>query len=438
MPRCGDPSGSLRDRPGRADSPRIFVFVVTAVVVAQFVLANVEHLFINAFVDFDAYYTAAVVLREGKNPYDPAPLFSRDNTNRDFVDAAKRVGTLHSHGSYEHVHPYIYPPLLGVLLVPLTIFTNGTAESLWHLLNLALVAGLILVLARTLRLSPGVPLALAVVLVLSFEGLDQTLAVGQVNVLVAFLVFAAVGLFVRGHSPAASALLLALGIAIKLQPAVFLGYFLLVRRFRYVVLCLAAVVALHVPIVLLLGTAPLASFVRDVGPHLAAGVPFSFNQSLPGLVLRLAGVVGFAADSATAIWATRVASLLFLGFTVRVMRLPDAGDHVYNLSLVTIALLVIAPITTSAHLLLLFLPLGYVVKSIEDGPARSPGVLIPFVAAYVLLGVVPQVFYDNERLPGLLTVFASVRLWGMLLLMYCVWRVGGRPRGGHPLATAGG
>ena len=409
----------------RAEGSRLFVLVVVVIVIAHFALTNVGYLFLNSFGDFDAYYTAALVFRDGRNPYEPRQLFARENENADFLAAGRRAGTVHSHGDYEHVHPFIYPPMLGFLVMPLATFSNDVAEGLWLVLNVGLVAASIAVLAATVGLAPGVSLALGVVLVLRFEALDSTLALGQVNVVVSFLVFAAVALFCAGRATALSALLLALSIAIKLQPVVFLGYALLVRRVRYVALCLAFLVALHVPIVLWVGPEPFRTFFGSLMPQLGAGTAININQSLPGLILRVGGVLGLAPDAPALLWVSRLAGVGVLAATVWLMRIKD-GDHRYNLSLVAIALLVIAPITWSSHLLFLYLPLFYVLKALEDGAVRSPGLVVTFVVAYVLAGVVPQVFYDNQRLSGLLTVFASVRLYGMLLLMYCVWRAGGR------------
>lgn len=418
----------------RAGGRGLFVVAVVAVVVAHFALTSVQHLFLSGFVDFDAYYTAALVLREREDPYERSAAFIRENENRALIAAATRAGTIHSHDAYEHVHPYIYPPILAFLLIPLSFASNDVAESVWLLFNVGLVAASLVVLARACRLAPGPYLALGVVLALGFHAVGETLALGQVNVLVAFLVFAAIARFLGGHTASSSALL-ALSIAIKLQPALLLGYFLLIRRFRYVAACLAWVVVLHVPVVLWLGPDPFLTFFRDVMPHLTAGVSVNINQSLPALVMRLADVLGVAGSPAV-VWVTRAAAVAVLAATVSLMRLAEP-DHLYNLGLATVALLIISPVTWNSHLVMLLLPLFYVLKAIEAGRVRAPAVLGVAIVGYVLLAVVPPVYYDNQRLTGVLTVFTAVRLYGMLLFAYCLWRAAGEVRVPHAaVATA--
>jgi hypothetical protein len=397
----------------------LFVLAVLVVVVAQFALTTVQQLFLSDFVDFDAYYTAALVVREGQDPYDRTGAFIRENGNAAVREAAERAGTRHAHEGFEHVHPFLYPPMLAFLVIPLTLAGNDVAESAWLVVNVALLAALLVVTARAVGLRSGPMLALGIVLVLGFHGVGETLALGQVNVLVACLAFAAIERFVRGRTASSSALL-ALSIAIKLQPALLLGYFLLVRRFRYVAACLAWLVAFHLPLLLWLGTEPFVTFVRDVVPHLAAGVPASINQSLPALLARMADALG-AGSAPAVVWITRAAVVAVLAATVSLMRLAEP-DHVYNASLALIATLVVSPVTWNSHLVLLLLPLFGMLKAIDDGRLRAPGPLGVAVVGYVLLAVVPPVFYDNHRLTGALAVFGAVRLYGMLLLGWCLWR----------------
>lgn len=419
---------------GGADGRGVFVVAVVAVVVAHFALTSVQHLFLSGFVDFDAYYTAALVFRERQDPYDRTGAFIRENANPAVIAAAARAGTMHSHGDYEHVHPFIYPPMLAFLVMPLALASNDVAESVWLLVNVGLLAASLVVLARACRLAPGAYLALGVVLALGFDAVGETLALGQVNVLVAFLVFAAIARFLGGHTASSSALL-ALSVAIKLQPALLLGYFLLIRRFRYVAACVGWLVALHVPIVLWLGPGPFLTYFADVMPHLTAGLPVNVNQSLPALLLRLADALGVAGSPAV-VWVTRAVTIAVLAGAVSLMRLADP-DHVYNLSLATIALLVVAPVTWNSHLVLLLLPLFYVLKAVEGGRLRAPAVLGAAIVAYVLVAVVPPVYYDNQRLTGVLAVFTAVRLCGMALFTYCLWRAGGEVRVPHAaVATA--
>jgi alpha-1,2-mannosyltransferase len=399
----------------------VFVVVVLIVLGAHFVLTNVTYLFLSDFVDFDAYYTAAFVFRDRGDPYEREQFFLHENRNPQFYDAGKRAGTVHPHKTFEHVHPYIYPPMLAFLLIPLTLLSKSAAGSVWLCVNLALAAGSIVLLVRTNGFRGATLVALAVVLALQFHALDETLALGQANMVVSFLVFLAVYLFLRGRG-ALSALALALSIAIKLQPAAFLLYFLLARELRYVAACVAALVLLHAPVLFFLGPDPFTVFAGEVMPMMAGGFANPLNQSLSGFVLRLLGPLGGGGVGRA---VAALAALAFLALVVRSLRLREV-DHLYNVSLFSVAVLVIAPVTWNAHLVLLLLPILYAVGAWEAGAPVSGRLALAFVLAYVLLGVVATEFYTNRRLTGVLSVFASVRLYGMLLLLYCLHAVRGR------------
>lgn len=77
----------------------------------------------DTFQDFEgSYYPAAVLAAHGESPY----AYALANL---YHNAAKQVGGL-----------YVYPPVIALLLAPLTRFTAHAAGLVWYALNLILLA----------------------------------------------------------------------------------------------------------------------------------------------------------------------------------------------------------------------------------------------------------------------------------------------------------
>jgi alpha-1,2-mannosyltransferase len=150
--------------------------------------------------------------------------------------------------------PFTYPPLAAVIFAPFAWLGMPAASVTITLITLVLLlVSTMIVLTRldvwtTSRAVPGPAwlrrwwLAALVVAwaTLYWEPIQANFAFGQINVVLMTLVIAEC---VPRHTPWPRGLLLGLGIALKLTPAVFLLYFLLNRDRRAVLTSLASVVA---------------------------------------------------------------------------------------------------------------------------------------------------------------------------------------------------
>lgn len=121
---------------------------------------------------------------------------------------------------------YPNPPIMALILRPFVALPPYTGAVAWLLLKAAM-AGVMFVWALRLASEadrPFPPLAAAVVALLALHPLLGDLMHGNVNIFIAFLVFAALELFRRGWDLPAG-VVLALAIACKVTPALFLVYF---------------------------------------------------------------------------------------------------------------------------------------------------------------------------------------------------------------------
>lgn len=134
----------------------------------------------------------------------------------------------------EDAFPYIYPPIAAVLAIPLALVPWRVAQLLWTLANV----GIIVAVLRHLRVGPPWLLSFsAAVAVLFLTPITDTLAMGQLGVLLLGLVIldAVDGptLFRGGRRRILPAgLLTGLATGLKLTPAVFIVWFFLVGRWR--------------------------------------------------------------------------------------------------------------------------------------------------------------------------------------------------------------
>ena len=121
---------------------------------------------------------------------------------------------------------YPNPPIMALVLKPFMALPPFTGAVVWLLAKAALAA-VMFVWALRLAAEPGKrfpPFAAVMVGLLSLHPILGDLQHGNVNVFIAFLVFAALELFRRGWDVPAG-VVLALAIACKVTPALFVAYF---------------------------------------------------------------------------------------------------------------------------------------------------------------------------------------------------------------------
>lgn len=219
--------------------------------------------------DFSSYYAAAAALRI--------------NPHADIYAAA----VIAQSGAANHVQvqpplPYTYPPLLAITLVPLTLVPFTIAARIWLLTNAGIWLACTLFLARELHLrfagilargdafvsgaaasrwsrmladpAPVVALAVAAVLCLPFAPAEQTVLLGQIDLLVLLFLTVVPWLTRHGHERWVGGAI-AIAAMLKLTPALLLLYLALRRRWVALSASLAALAALALVSIAVVGPA---------------------------------------------------------------------------------------------------------------------------------------------------------------------------------------
>src|SRR5882724_2462638 len=326
--------------------------------------------------DFNVYYHAAREVMGGGDPYQ------------------------HSLGDWT---PYIYPPLLAELIVPLALLPLPVAAYLWFLINAASIvaaAWMSAMLANGNK-EPDSPTTAwraalagcAVVLVLRFV-LDA-LNLGQVNAVVAALAVAHVYLYARDRK-ALSAIALVVAVSIKLTPALLLLYHIAKLRLKFAVACAALVVAVTALSFLPFGPrggtdAFQAFWNRTVKNQQGYDFAYSGNQSLRGAIARLAGQSNESTPSREGESrrpgdaATLLISIVILALAV--FAAVRSRSELAAAAPFFCCLVLLSPLSWKAHYVILILPAAHLLfKAKTSGKARNL-IDVTLAAVFVLFNL---------------------------------------------------
>jgi hypothetical protein len=194
-------------------------------------------------------------------------------------------------------YAYPNPPIMAILLEPIARLPALGGSLLWFYLKAGLAVLSIYWVFRLVESQnhPFPPWAKCLTILLSIRPIFGDLTHGNVNLFILFLVVAALFAFKRKHD-FTSGVLLALAIACKVTPALFVPYFLRKRAWKTLAGC-ALGMALFVFLIpgWYLGNERNLTLLHSwidqmVTPYVVKGTVTTEhqNQSLPGLLYRLA------------------------------------------------------------------------------------------------------------------------------------------------------
>ncbi len=304
-------------------------------------------------------YRAASLLGDSRvgfdfRPYFAAALALRDNPSANIYDPHVLRAAALAHGAPPPVAIYLYPPLLAVLLLPLTLLPPATATTAWTLLNLLLEPACI---ALTLSLLARLPVprvrwragnaeignaetgagststsasrdiglaiyGLALILSLIYDPFINGIALGQASVAIDFLLLLAPWLALRGHERAAG-VVLALAVWLKLFPLALLVYFALAGRWRIVRAALAVIAALGLALVPVIGVGGLLAtrFVLSNGGDVSAQFD---NEALRQAPIWIATLFGGGPGSLVSALGYLLIAMVAGAFTLGMLRVGHA------------------------------------------------------------------------------------------------------------------
>lgn len=255
--------------------------------------------------------------------------------------------------------PFTYPPFAAVVFVPLAMVPVGVAKAAMLILNT--FAALILFssitvatqgkwdqignwreLASSMSVKTHVVIVVAAVIDAVSVPLRDNMVYGQVNLILA----AAIALDILPPSvPWPRGLLVGIAVAIKLTPAVFVGYFLVTRAWRALAVSLATT-ALAVVVGWLVAPSDTVRYLTSIAfdPARIGSLAYASNQSMRGVVERIP-----ALDSVRGVvWAVATVAVLALAvIAIEVSR--RSGDTVAAMLSVAFVGLLCSPVSWGHH-----------------------------------------------------------------------------------------
>lgn len=348
----GAPTEVVSQNAVRQQTPAIMAAVLLLVTLLgfQFVVGVMESYPLYGKMDLAAYYRAADLIRTGH----PELIYTKPD--RPMTPNEKELPT-----------PYIYPPLLAVLMAPFTAMSFATAKAVWLVLSLlAVLAGVLFISVDTSSGSPKrwyLPLLCVFCVAFQLDAIPHDLLTGNVNCLQFSLIACSLFLSQREKDASAGALL-GLSFAIKITPILFLAPFVFGLRWRVLVGFAATSVLLLFVTLLVAGTASHVAFLETFG-SISTGSSYIHNQSIYGVVARFledtkeTRALWYGPHLATPI--SRVLSILFLvpALAACWIRRRDI-QYCYAIMAPTICL--ISPIAWRAHLVVLLLSAAWLVR----------------------------------------------------------------------------
>lgn len=346
--------------------------------------------------DFNVYYHAASEVMAGRDPYQDS---LRPST------------------------PYLYPPLLSEVMLPLALLPLPVAAYVWYLLSVASILsaawmaaalGCLVIESRAAG-SPGVePVprpndytrrriliasgALFMLIRFTLDNFDF----GQVNTVVAALAVAHVYFYAKGKK-AASAFALVLAASIKLTPVILILYHVARVRLRFVAACAGLLVAVSLLSFLPFGARAPGMFTAFANRTVMNGqgfdLAFSGNQSLRGALARLTETRSQKPDMYGGESTRNPTSALTLAASAALVVLSilsaarSAGEMPAAAPFFCCSVLM-SPLSWKAHFVILIFPIAYLIaETLAANERRRACPASALAAAFALFNLTsPRLF----------------------------------------------
>lgn len=243
-------------------------------------------------IDFRSYYDAALALRTGQAIY-PAPT--------------------------PGVIPFLYPPLVAVVWLPLTWVAYPTAATCWYLLNLC-AWGTLVVLVGHLFPMPTLPKRLLIATLIVLPAMSDTVLLGQITHIITLAMLLVWHRLVHQQAGVAG-VVAGVVMTIKVQLSGLFFLFLVQKQWRASLIALATMLLVVAAGAWWWGWALTATWIDMVRIKAAASETHPVNQSLWAGVTRIFQPTiiqtgGIAPTTVAPLWAQPVLAYWVLGILV--------------------------------------------------------------------------------------------------------------------------
>lgn len=318
-------------------------------------------------------------------------------------------------------HVFKVPPFYGMLFVPAVRTMGGETALLIHrVINTALIVATALLWLRMWSLRPTWAAVAAVLILFNFRPLVDTLAYGQIDLVLLFLLTAALWALRAGRDGAAG-VLVALGTLFKIYPVVLLAFFVLKGRWNALWGFALGMLVFNGVAVAVMGWDEHWTYLTRVVPNIGGTTSWVENQTVSGFLARLAASPMSATifeGRALRLAGTALSLLIVLaacGLALRPAGRRSAAFAVqYGLFLLLMVLAV--PAAWMHYQTLLVVTFSALLIHLRERRVAL-GYAVALALSFALISYGNQWTFFGGDVVGALTVAGvSYKLYGMLLL----------------------
>lgn len=394
-----------RQAHSRPDGLYLFLSIVVLFSLFRYFHELLKYVVESPFIDFAHYYTYATLVALGQDPFDPAIVARVDDLLQ-----IRRAGAAAN-----------YPPLFYLFMQPWVWLPFRPATLLWFTVNQLCLLGALVFCFR--HGPPPSPVRVGAVLfvVLNYQPLMESLALGQTNVVLLFLVTLAWWGLHEGQ-PWLAAGAAAATVHMKPQYGLLLPLLWWIGERRVAARALlVAGLGLGASLVIL-GPTHHLQYLRYVLSMPDYLLTWTANLSPRATLHRLLDTPGqsrLLADGLTLAFDGGILAVFARALPRTIPAGSSALDWSWGLGLA--AMLLLSPLTEEHHLVVLLLPLALLILGGPVNPMR-PSDLVLLVGATLLLGS----RYSLEQFPlfhqGWFSLLATGKLMGVAAVAWILLR----------------
>jgi hypothetical protein len=317
-------------------------------------------------------------------------------------------------------HVFKVPPFYGMLFVPF-VTMDGLTVLLGHrIMNTVLIVATALIWLRMWRL-PLVSLSAASLLILfNFRPLADTLAYGQIDLVLLFLLTLALWALRNGRNGAAGALV-ALGTLFKIYPVLLLAFFVVKGHWRALIGFVAAMAVYNGVAIAVIGWNEHLTYLTQVLPNIGGTTSWVENQTISGFLARLTDSPRSATiyqNEMVRLLGTLISGVAALAACVLALRPTsrDSTGYALQYGLFLLLMVLASPAAWMHYETLLIVPFGTLILHLRERTVSLP-YAVAVAISFALIAYGNQWSFYDGTVHGVLTIAGvSYKFYGMLLL----------------------
>jgi hypothetical protein len=317
-------------------------------------------------------------------------------------------------------HVFKVPPFYGMLFIPF-VTMDGLTVLLGHrIMNTLLIIATALIWLRVWRI-PFVSLSAAsLLIVFNFRPLADTLAYGQIDLVLLFLLTLALWALRSGRDTAAGALV-ALGTLFKIYPILLLAFFVVKGHWRALIGFAAGMAVCNGIAIAVIGWNEHLTYLTQVLPNIGGTTSWVENQTISGFLARLTDSPRNATiyqNEMVRLLGTFLSAVVSLAVCMLTLRPTsrDSTGYALQYSMFLLLMVLASPAAWMHYETLLVVPFGALVLHLRERSVSLPYATL-LALSFALIAYGNQWSFYDGTIHGILTIAGvSYKFYGMLLL----------------------